>query len=96
MEEHIHHLHAILTVMRRDQFYVALKKCEFASDWVLFLCYVVSRDGLTIDQSKVEAIRSWPIPTTIMAAQSFHGLASFYRCFITHISSIVAPITDTI
>ena len=34
-----------------------MKKCVFMAPEVLFLGYVVSGDGLRVDESKIEAIR---------------------------------------
>ena len=50
----------------------------FLTERVLFLGYVVSKDGISVDQSKLDAIRDWPTPTTLSAIRSFHGLVSFF------------------
>ncbi|GJR59783.1 putative reverse transcriptase domain-containing protein [Tanacetum coccineum] len=61
---------------------------------VTFLGYIVTGSGIKIDPTKVEAIISWPTPSTIHDIRSFHGLASFYWHFIQNFSSIITPLTE--
>ena len=63
-------------------------------DSLLFLSYVVSSEGIKVDEEKVKAIREWPTPKNMSDVRSFHGLTTFYRRFIKHLSSIVALITE--
>ena len=55
---------------------------------LIFLGFVVSGDGIRVDEEKIKAIQDWPTPKSVPEIRSFHGLATF---FIHNFSTIVAP-----
>nr|GEW14933.1 hypothetical protein [Tanacetum cinerariifolium] len=93
MNQHLSHLRQIFYVLRAQKLYVNGKKCHFLVSKVTFLGYIVTGSGIKMDPAKVEAIISWPTPSTIHDIRSYHGLASFYRCFIWNFSFIIVPLT---
>ncbi|KAI0991997.1 hypothetical protein K3495_g16189, partial [Podosphaera aphanis] len=71
------------------------KKCEFAVKKTKYLGFIISLgDGIKVDPDKVEAIKSWDVPTTIKGVRSFLGFANFYREFIPNFSKIVQPLLE--
>ena len=46
-----------------------------------------------MDQSKVEGVKNWPIPTKVKHIQAFLGLANFYRRFIKDFAKVAHPRT---
>ena len=56
-------------------------KCELYIEQLALLGHVISKDGVSIDPSKVEAVRNWPRPTTVTKIRSFLGMAGYYKRF---------------
>jgi len=59
-----------------------------------FLGNVVATDGVTMNEKKVESIKSWKAPASLKDIQIFIGFANFYRRFIKNFSAICTPITN--
>lgn len=55
---------------------------------------MVSKDGIQLDLSKIEAVKKWSRPTTITEIQSFLGLVGYYYQFVKDFSKIAIPFTQ--
>ena len=63
---------------------------------VVSLGYIVSLQGIKVDQSKNDAIKAWPVPSYMHDVRSFHSLAYFHRRFICHFSPLASPMTEVL
>ena len=94
LEEHVQDVRAVLKRLIENQLYAKLSKCEFHQTRISFLGYVISADGVLMDDSKVKAVVNWPQPSSVKELQRFLGFANFYRRFIRNFSVIAAPLTS--
>ena len=66
-----------MLVLEHEKLFSNLKKCAFVTYEVIFLGYIVAGDVIKADESKIEALWSWPIPQSIHDVRSLHGLVTF-------------------
>ena len=92
--EHLQHLEQVLKLLCEHQLYGKLSKCDFSQSQVNFLGHIISADSIPVELIKVEAIQSWPKPTSLLNVQSFLGLTNFYRRFIAHFSTKSLALTN--
>lgn len=74
--------------------YAKFKKCEFLLSQVSFLRHIVSKDGIKVNLRKIESVRDWPRPKTVMEVRSFLGSAGYYRRFVEGFSKISTPLAE--
>nr|WP_253308879.1 reverse transcriptase family protein [Rickettsia endosymbiont of Ceutorhynchus assimilis] len=93
-EEHLRLLGVVLDRLREAGLVLSLDKCKFCMSQLLYLGYVVDRDGLRPDPEKVQAILNIPTPKNVNEIRRFIGTASWYRRFVPNFASILAPLTQ--
>ena len=53
----------------------------------------MSKDGVSVDPSKVEAVLRWIRPKNATEVRSFLSLARYYRRFIEGFTKLASPLT---
>jgi quinol-cytochrome oxidoreductase complex cytochrome b subunit len=61
---------------------------------VKFLGHTISKEGISVDPSKVQEVMDWKPPKSIHQIFTFMGLVGYYRRFIPDFSIITKPMTE--
>ena len=93
-EAHENHLRLILQILREKKLYAKLKKCEFWLREVAFLGHVITKEGVSVDPNKIEAIVNWPTLTNVTEVRSFMGLAGYFLMFVQDFSKIAVLLSQ--
>jgi hypothetical protein len=78
-QEHTRHVDMVLARLLEAGLQVDIKKYEFNVIRTRYLGYVITTEGIEPDLEKVEPLRNWSYPKTVIATKSFLGFCSFYR-----------------
>jgi len=63
---------------------------------VVFLDFIVNKNGVHVDSKKTKAIQEWSTPKNVGEVWSFHGLAIFYRRFVHNFSTLASPLNELV
>jgi hypothetical protein len=63
--EHAKHLRTVLQQLRDHKLYAKFSKCEFWLDSVKFMGHTISKDGISMDPSKVQEVMDWKPPKSV-------------------------------
>lgn len=92
-QEHVQHVRWVLQLLE-NRLFAKVEKCEFHTQSVSFLGFVLSPEGLQKDPAKVKAVADWPTPDSRKAVPRFLGFANFYRRFMRNFSQVALPLTN--
>ena len=95
-KSHLENLSLVLQRIKDAGLRLKATKCAFFQDRVNYLGHVVSRDGVSVDQLKVNKVRNWPVPKTSKEVQQFLGLANYYWRFVQGFAKLQDCCTDSL
>ncbi len=78
----------MLRHLQEARLYMNPKKCNFHTDTIEYLGFILTPTGLHMDPVKVAVIQNWLEPQNVCDVQSFLGFANFYCCFIVDYSQL--------
>ncbi|KAL5516832.1 hypothetical protein EMCRGX_G002255 [Ephydatia muelleri] len=93
-KDHMKHLKEVFRRLRKAALTVKFDKCQFGMDQCIYLGHMVGNGTVRPENSKLEALKEFPIPRTKTAVRGFLGLAGYYRRFIPNFAETAAPLTD--
>ncbi|KAJ3708075.1 hypothetical protein LUZ61_011780 [Rhynchospora tenuis] len=94
LQSHLEHLSLALNVLRTNQLSAQLSKCVFAVSQIEYLGYIISKEGVSTDPTKISAMQNWPVPKTVKQLRGFLWLTGYYRKFVKHYGLISKPLTE--
>ncbi|KAL2102544.1 hypothetical protein ACEWY4_001712 [Coilia grayii] len=91
---HMEDLATVFDRLSKASLTVNLAKCVFGQATVVYLGKVVGRGEVRPVHSKVEAILTFPAPTSRRELRRFLGMVGYYRSSCKNFSTVAAPLTD--
>ena len=91
-EENLLRLEHVLERIHQAGLKLKPSKCRFLQKRLKFLGHIVGGQGVEPDPSKIEALKSWPVPRNLQELRRFLGFTGFYRRFVKDYSKVAEPL----
>jgi hypothetical protein len=91
-EKHMDLLHRVFGKFRAANLRLSPTKSSFFLPKIVFLGFQVSEEGIKIDPSRFDLIRSYPAAKTTKQVRSMLGMFQYFRHFIPQFAKITAPL----
>ena len=62
---HVEAVRWVLDLLKKNGLFANLKKYRFHKDKVRFLGYVVSSQGIRMENERIKAVKNWPEPMSV-------------------------------
>ena len=93
-DEHQRILEEVLCQIQDADLKIKRSKCQFGKESVEFLGHIVSAKGIHPNPVKVQAVQSFPTPSSLSHVRALVGMASYYRRYVRNFADIAAPLHD--
>ena len=88
-KKHERHFIQMFQKLKKIEFQIDIKKCEFFKTKISFLKIILSTKNLRMNFKKIQNIVDWVRSTCIKKIQTFVNFCNFYRRFIKTFSKFV-------
>jgi len=92
-EEHIEHVTKVLSILAEAKLFIMPSKCTWAVTKVEFCGHVISRQGIEIAPSKIQAVQERATPACHWDVQSFLGLTNYLSSWVPDYSQVALPLS---
>ena len=92
-DECLTNLEQVLKICVQNNLVLSWEKSHFMVHEGIVLGHIISKEGIKVDQAKVEVIKNLPLPQNQKQLRGFLGHAGFYRRFIKNFAKIAKPLT---
>jgi len=89
-------LEVVLSKLKEVNLKLNPSKCCFATESIMFLGHVVSKEGTKPDPGKIDAMLRFLEPKTITNIRSFLGLTGYYQKYVRRYSRLAGPLFELI
>ena len=93
-EEHDRHLSRFLLRCREKVIKLNRAKLETKVDSLTFMGHRISKDGLSIDPSKVSSMRGMEKPCSLETLRQFPGMVNYLAKFLPNIAELMNPLLN--
>lgn len=91
-QHHLNNLNSVFEACKKYNLKLNPYKCEFFRPEVTYLGHKCTQNGVLPDDSKIDTMTNYPIPTDKDSVKRFVAFANYYRKFIRNFANIAAPL----
>lgn len=89
---HVETLKTVLKKLNDSGLKIKKQKCEFLTDEVRYLGFIINSQGVKANPDKIKPIIKLSAPTNVSEVKSFLGMINFYGKFIKNLSYYLTPL----